>query len=111
MENDEFYESTYAAPDEPGVGYTEVDVSPNNEDEIADYSVPDLGSQDDNVELNPIYEGAKIYEDPYQTVTGSSLYADPTVEKERRSIEIKKFPRSRLHFLEKIGAGQFGEVC
>ena len=106
--------------------YTKVTVETNHRDEAPVYA--DTKSKE-NVEVNPIYdvsaadddahiyerakglsERAKIYEDPYQNVTGSSLYADPDVVKERTSFEIRKFPRERLRFLEKIGTGQFGEV-
>ncbi|XP_065067872.1 discoidin domain-containing receptor 2-like isoform X2 [Rhopilema esculentum] len=98
----------YAAPDQGGVGYAEIFV--DQEKEAESYAEPDSPHDKKNVEMNPIYEGTRIYEDPYQTVTGSSLYADPDVEPQRKSIEIRKFPRDRLRFLEKIGTGQFGEV-
>ncbi len=107
----------YAAPDQNlltedqgPVGYIEVAVDPGLLSSVPNYAEPDTNPDPDDVELNPIYAGTQIYEDPYQTVTGSSLYADPHAEKERLSIEIKKFPREKLRFLEKIGEGQFGEV-
>ncbi len=111
---------TYAAPDQhllndtAPVGYIEVSVEPGGSSHLPNYAEPDAKPEakanPDTVELNPIYEGTRIYEDPYQTVTGSSLYADPHMDKERVSIEIRKFPREKLRFLEKIGEGQFGEV-
>ena len=119
----------YADPSNCETGYTEVAVEMSCHGKPPVYAEPDAKNEE-NIELNPIYdtspadndsqiyekaknlyEGTKIYEDPYQTVTGSSLYADPDIAKERASTEIKKFPRDRLRFLEKIGTGQFGEVC
>ena len=59
---------------------------------------------------NPVYE--EVYADPYQGVSGTSLYADPNdaINSRRRLDSILEFPREKLHFREKIGDGQFGEV-
>ena len=110
-------------------GYTQVTVDLNPHTIPPVYAEPDALAKE-SIEMNPIYEiapagedaqiyerarnlydGAKIYDDPYQNVTGSSLYADPDLVKERSSFKIRTFPRDKLHFLEKIGTGQFGEVC
>eukprot|EP00794_Sanderia_malayensis_P015979 gene15979-17589_t len=101
----------YTAPDQDvsHVGYVEVTV--DAEKSSPNYAEPDAKPDSNTIELNPIYEGTRIYEDPYQTVTGSSLYANPNMDKDKLSaVEIKKFPREKLRFIEKIGEGQFGEV-
>ena len=126
MEEPDDYYSELA---ENNKGYAQVTVDTNSHDVAPVYAEPDTETAED-IELNPIYglssgdddsqiyekakslyERAKIYEDPYQNVTGSSLYADPDMVKERASFEVREFPRDRLRFLEKIGTGQFGEVC
>lgn len=125
MEEPDDYYSELA---ENNKGYAQVTVDTNSHDVAPVYAEPDTETAED-IELNPIYglssgdddsqiyekakslyERAKIYEDPYQNVTGSSLYADPDMVKERASFEVREFPRDRLRFLEKIGTGQFGEV-
>uniref|UniRef100_A0AAY4BTD9 receptor protein-tyrosine kinase n=1 Tax=Denticeps clupeoides TaxID=299321 RepID=A0AAY4BTD9_9TELE len=48
-----------------------------------------------------------------QGVTGSNMYAVPAVTVDsltRKDISVGEFPRHRLHFREKLGEGQFGEV-
>lgn len=74
------------------------------------YAEPiDAVSQNNNEDLiqNPIYE--EIYSEPFQGVSGTSLYANPTDELARADT-IVEFPRAKLKFKEKIGDGQFGEV-
>ena len=73
-----------------------------------EYSQPD----DDVFRCNrePIYAGSQIYENPYQAVTGSSLYADPSIIGEHTIVRIPEFPRHLLNYVEKIGEGQFGQV-
>lgn len=59
---------------------------------------------------NPIYE--EIYSEPFQGVSGTSLYCNPDEELNFRPRldTFKELPRHKLHFKEKIGDGQFGEV-
>ena len=59
---------------------------------------------------NPVYE--EVYADPYQGVSGTSLYANPneTLDFRLRKESFIEFPRHKLQFQEKIGDGQFGEV-
>lgn len=59
---------------------------------------------------NPIYE--EVYSEPYQGVSGTSLYCNPDEDLNFRPRldTYKDFPRHKLHFREKIGDGQFGEV-
>ncbi|KAK1155846.1 discoidin domain-containing receptor 2-like isoform X1 [Acipenser oxyrinchus oxyrinchus] len=48
-----------------------------------------------------------------QGVTGSNMYAVPALTVDsltRKGISVGEFPRQRLHFREKLGEGQFGEV-
>lgn len=48
-----------------------------------------------------------------QGVTGSNMYAVPALTVDsltRKDISAAEFPRHRLHFREKLGEGQFGEV-
>ncbi|XP_041098575.1 discoidin domain-containing receptor 2 isoform X2 [Polyodon spathula] len=48
-----------------------------------------------------------------QGVTGSNMYAVPALTVDsltRKDISVGEFPRQRLHFREKLGEGQFGEV-
>lgn len=48
-----------------------------------------------------------------QGVTGSNMYAVPALTVDsltRKDISAAEFPRNRLHFREKLGEGQFGEV-
>ena len=111
------YDSVYA--NRFGKGCTKASVQMNR---LPIYAEPDAENQ--NVELNPIYCGfqggkdallyeklksldevAKIYEDPHQC-----LYADPNIAKEQALSDVRKFPRDKLLFLEKVGTGQFGEV-
>ena len=73
------------------------------------YSQPDtIRRSNQSIEREPIYAGSQIYENPYQAVTASSIYADPGVISS--SVKIREFPRNKLNLLEKIGEGQFGEV-
>lgn len=49
-----------------------------------------------------------------QGVTGSNTYAIPTLVMDLLSgkdIGVEEFPRKLLTFKEKLGEGQFGEVC
>ena len=129
IEHAEEPDDYYSELAENSTGYAQVTVDTNAHNIVPVYAEPDTQAAED-IEFNPIYglssddddsqiyekakslyERAKIYEDPYQNVTGSSLYADPDMVKERVSFEIREFPRDRLRFLEKIGTGQFGEVC
>lgn len=80
------------------------------------YSQPDTVRRSNQlIEREPIYAGSQIYENPYQSVTASSIYADPGyadpgVISSSVSVKIREFPRNKLNLLEKIGEGQFGEV-
>lgn len=49
-----------------------------------------------------------------QGVTGSNTYAIPAVTMDLLSgkdVAVEEFPRKLLTFKEKLGEGQFGEVC
>lgn len=48
-----------------------------------------------------------------QGVSGNTTYAVPNVDllNHEEGLAICEFPRHRLRFLEKLGEGQFGEVC
>ena len=61
----------------------------------------------DELFQNPVYE--EVYSEPFQGVSGTSLYANPSDELARADT-ITEFPREKLKFREKIGDGQFGEV-
>lgn len=88
----------YAEPDTPAPTKTK-----------AGYSEPiDAVIPGDGVFPNPVYE--EIYAEPYQGVSGTSLYANPTTDLKVKHDTFMEFPREKLVFKEKIGDGQFGEV-
>lgn len=88
----------YAEPDTPAPPKT-----------IAGYCEPiDAVIPGDGVFPNPVYE--EIYAEPYQGVSGTSLYANPSTDLKVKHDNFKEFPREKLIFKEKIGDGQFGEV-
>ncbi|KAG1704466.1 Discoidin domain-containing receptor 2 [Nymphon striatum] len=48
-----------------------------------------------------------------QGVSGNTVYAVPSTPEWmsiREKLDVREFPREQLHFLEKLGEGQFGEV-
>ena len=95
-----------AEPDKP----VELPVSHVSNPPISGYAEPiDAVNLNKNGNLlqNPIYE--EIYSEPFQGVSGTSLYANPSDELARADT-ISEFPRKKLKFKEKIGDGQFGEV-
>ena len=96
----------YAEPDSPTVS------SPAKPAVQCGYAEPfDVISPDPaNIFSNPIYE--EVYAEPYQGVSGTSLYSNPNDELNfrHRLDTLKDFPRRKLQFREKIGDGQFGEV-
>ena len=79
--------------------------------QAVNYSEPNLKTSNEQCYTKePIYAGSQIYDNPYQAVSGSSLYADPTIMTHSGPFKVPEFPRVALRFLEKIGEGQFGEV-
>ena len=108
------YSYVYATPSHECVAS---DRSPRNprangdSNQAVDYAKPDVGTtQERSVAKEPIYAGSQLYENPYLTVIGSSIYADPSIVGQSGPVKIPEFPRGALRFLEKIGEGQFGEV-
>ena len=113
------YSEVYAAPviSKPMYSGTTTNHSPYNSRinkenmQTVNYSEPDFNTfNEQSYTKEPIYAGSQIYDNPYQAVTGSSLYADPAKMTHSGPLEVPEFPRSALRFLEKIGEGQFGEV-
>ena len=48
----------------------------------------------------------------FQGVSGNSAYAAPNTDLLwKEDLAVIEFPREHLKFLEKLGEGQFGEVC
>lgn len=46
-----------------------------------------------------------------QGVSGNTVYAVPNVDLlSREDSPVREIPRHRLHYMEKLGEGQFGEV-
>lgn len=46
-----------------------------------------------------------------QGVSGNTVYAVPNVDLlSRDDSPVREIPRHRLHYMEKLGEGQFGEV-
>lgn len=108
---EEFPDNDYAEPDTP------LDKSPRRVDFpgkpniVSGYAEPvDAISPSLTTFPNPIYE--EVYSEPYQGVSGTSLYCNPDEDLNMRPRQdsFKDFPRHKLHFREKIGDGQFGEV-
>lgn len=109
-ESDAAY-SDYAEPDSPCEKNSLIPNSPQPR-VVSGYADPiDVISPTSlNTFPNPIYE--EIYSEPFQGVTGTSMYCNPDEELNFRPRldTLKELPRNRLHFKEKIGDGQFGEV-
>ena len=110
--SEDFPDNDYAEPDTPLEKTPMLIVSPGKPRVVSGYADPvdALSPTLDNTFHNPIYE--QVYSEPYQGVSGTSLYCNPDDELNMRPRQdsFKDFPRKKLHFREKIGDGQFGEV-
>ena len=113
------YSEVYAAPlisrPKQGKMATEDSLYANDKlNQASNYLEPDVDNAKEPKEhyysKEPIYAGSQIYDNPYQAVTASSIYADPTTMNHNGTLRLPEFPRNALRFLEKIGEGQFGEV-
>lgn len=109
---EEFPDNDYAEPDTPLVKSPTLPKSPDRSNVISGYSEPidSISPKALTIFPNPIYE--EVYSEPYQGVSGTSLYCNPDEEPGMRPRQdsFRDFPRSKLYFREKIGDGQFGEV-
>lgn len=109
---EEFPDNDYAEPDTPLVKSPTLPKFPDRSNVISGYSEPidSISPKALTIFPNPIYE--EVYSEPYQGVSGTSLYCNPDEElgMRPRQDSFKDFPRSKLYFREKIGDGQFGEV-
>lgn len=64
--------------------------------------------------LDQHYAATDVVKAPsIQGVSGNTVYAVPSTPEwmsTREKQDVREFPREHLHFLEKLGEGQFGEV-
>lgn len=109
-----FPDNHYAEPDSPSEKSPMIEEPPQSAKPkiVSGYAEPidALSPTSDTTFPNPIYE--EVYSEPYQGVSGTSLYCNPDEDLNFRPRldTFKDFPRHKLHFREKIGDGQFGEV-
>ena len=108
----EFPDNDYAEPDTPVVKSPPAVGSPGKPNIVSGYAEPIDAISPTLLTTfpNPIYE--EVYSEPYQGVSGTSLYCNPDDDLNMRSRQdsFKDFPRHKLYFKQKIGDGQFGEV-
>lgn len=108
----DFPDNDYAEPDTPINKSPTIVSSPTKPKVIYGYADPvdAISPTLENTFRNPIYE--EVYSEPYQGVSGTSLYCNPADDLNMRTRQdsFKDFPRQKLYFREKIGDGQFGEV-
>lgn len=105
-------DNEYAEPDTPVDKNLSIVTSPSKPRVVSGYADPidAVSPPPENTFRNPIYED--LYSHPYQGVSGTSLYCNPSedLNMRPRQSSFKDFPRQKLSFREKIGDGQFGEV-
>jgi len=109
---EDFPDNDYAEPDTPLIKSPSIVEPPAKPNIASGYAEPvdAISPTSLTVFPNPIYE--EVYSEPYQGVSGTSLYCNPDEDLNIRPRQdsFKDFPRHKLHFKEKIGDGQFGEV-